>query len=100
VQDTQTQARGFPSKIAKERARAACMAAEEAAQRQREEALNREQWDAYENNLLSNVAETMQEGSVMARIGSLTVLRVSYGCLIDFHVCVCVYVCVCSRTER
>jgi len=56
-------------------ARAVEQAALEAVQREREEALNREQWDAYEDNLLSNIAKGMQSGSVMARIGSLTVHR-------------------------
>jgi len=60
---------------AEKSARAAEQAALEAVQREREEALNREQWDAYENNLLSNVANGMQSGTVMARIGSLTVRR-------------------------
>ena len=67
--------RAFPTKAARERARAAEAAVAEAAQREREEALNREQWDAYENNLLTNIAQGMQEGSIMARIGSLTVRR-------------------------
>jgi flagellar biosynthesis/type III secretory pathway protein FliH len=88
------QQKGFPSKAARERARAAEAATAEAAQREREEALNREQWDAYENNLLSNIAEGMQEGSVMARIGSLTVrrlVRMQY-----MHACMyaCKHVCV------
>ena len=60
---------------AEKSARAAEQVALEAVQREREEALNREQWDAYENNLLSNVANGMQSGTVMARIGSLTVRR-------------------------
>ena len=61
------------SELEKERAAEAA----EAAQRKRlaEEALNREQWDAYQNNLLSQVAEGLQSGTVMARIGSLTVRR-------------------------
>ncbi len=63
-----------PSKADKERARAA-EAAAEAAERERAEALNREQWDAYDNNLLENVASQMQQGTIMARVGSLTVFR-------------------------
>ena len=47
-------------------------AALEAAQRERYE-FHLEQWDVYEKNLLSTVAEGMQSGSVTARIGSLTV---------------------------
>jgi hypothetical protein len=38
-------------------------------------ALNREEWDAYSNNLLSKIAQGMEDGSIMARIGSLTVRR-------------------------
>ena len=74
VASHENRAKALPPK-AKERTRAADAAAEEAAQRERDEGLNREQWDAYETNLLSNVAVGMQEGSVMARIGSLTVRR-------------------------
>jgi hypothetical protein len=37
--------------------------------------VRREQWHACENNLLSNIAEAMQQGRTMARIGSLTVIR-------------------------
>jgi hypothetical protein len=96
----QGQAKPVPSKSAREifLGKAAEAAAAEAVQRQRDEALNREQvrvssklgtlvvvnqvlilnreqWDAYENNLLSNIAEGMQQGTTMARIGSLTVRR-------------------------
>ena len=59
------------SELEKERVAAAA----EAAQRKRlvEEALNREQWDAFQHNLLSQVAEGLQSGTVVARMGSLTV---------------------------
>ena len=39
------------------------------------EVLHRDLWHAYENNLLSNITEGMQQGTTMARIGSLTVRR-------------------------
>ena len=68
-----SQQQAFHATAAREKAREAGDTAAEAPQRECEGTLDCEQGGPYENNLLAKIARGMQEGSIMARIGSLTV---------------------------
>ena len=75
LQDLPANKKESPARAARKRESAAEFTGVQAPQRERDLAYNREELDAYSNNLLSKIAQGMEDGSIIARIGSLTVRR-------------------------